>query len=307
MNKLLLSIAVLLLLPGCKHAWEKEVKVDITVARYEQKMYFANKEFDSITISGSTPKRFIGIRTGDTVKFNATYVVDSTCLEFEHPGERIDLSIDTIKAIRNDTVYNYLRHKDGMFHVGDSAFYATSYLTQDQKIEDSKISKEKSLYRTRIIITVSMLLTLIFIIVVIKREKNKKDKEIREIEDLKKLYESIKIPLIMGGERISSSQRQTRQLATGALLYSLPKEHILSFNIQNISPKMITAIEVRLVYFNAFGDVLSSVLLSSNCTLQPYDIEHIEKYIDRPSNVVSFDVVITRVRFLDGTIWTNEK
>lgn len=290
MNKLLLSIAVLLLLVGCEHDWEREVKGDIIVDKHESKMYFVNKEFDSITISGRDYRGY-SIR-----RFNATYAADSTCLESEYLDQSYYLSIDTIKAIRNDTVYNYLRHNYGMFHDGDSAFYATSYLTQDQKIE------EKRFYRNRIIITLSIILILI-IIVEFKREKDRKDKKIKEIEDLKKLYESIKIPLIMGGERISSSQHQTRQLATGALLYSLPKEHTLSFNIRNISPKMITAIEVRLIYLNAFEDVLSSVLLSSKCTLQPYDIEHIEKYIDRPSDVVNFDVIITKVKFSDGTIW----
>lgn len=304
MKKVFLSITVLLLLVGCEHDWEKEVKGDIIVIGHKNKMHFVNKEFDSVIISGIS----------SNTKFNRTYVIDSTCLEYEHEwgGWGDSGYMDTIKAIRNDTIYNYLWHKRGRFHDGDSDYNAASYLTQNQKIEDAKISKEKSLYRTRIIITVSMLLTLILALVAFKREKDRKDKEkdrkdkeIKEIEDLKKLYESIKIPLIMGGERVNSSQRQTRQLATGALLYSLPKEHTLSFNIRNISPKMITAIEVRLVYFNAFGDVLSSVLLSSNCTLQPYDLEHIEKYVDRPSNVVSFDVVITRVRFLDGTIWTN--
>lgn len=297
MKKVFLSITLLLLLlPGCKYDWEKEVKGDIIVVEHKYKMYFVNKEFDSITLSG----------TYDNTKFNRTYVVDSTCLEYKH-GRYYYTFPDTIKAIRNDTIYNYLRHKRGMFHDGDSDYYATSYLTQNQKITESKIQKEKRLYRTRIITTVSMVLTLILTLVAFKREKDRKFKEVKEIESLKNLYESIKIPLIMGGERISSTQHQTRQLATGALLYSLPKEHILSFNIQNISPKMITAIEVRLVYLNAFEDVLSSVLLSSKCALQPYDIEHIEKYIDRPSDVVSFGVIITKVKFLDGTIWTNEE
>ena len=295
MNKLLLSIAVLLLLVGCEHDWEKEVKGDIIVIGHKNKMHFVNKEFDSVIISGIS----------SNTKFNRTYVIDSTCLKYKHEwrgwGDRGYM--DTIKAIRNDTVYNYLRHKKGTFHDGDSKFYATSYLTQNQKIAESKILKEKSLRRNRIIITVSMVLTLILIIVTYKKERNRKIKQREKIEKMKKLYESIKIPLIMGGERISSSQHQTRQLATGALLYSLPKEHTLSFNIRNISPKMITAIEVRLIYLNAFEDVLSSVLLSSKCTLQPYDIEHIEKYIDRPSDVVSFDVIITKVKFSDGTIW----
>lgn len=294
MRKVFLSIALLLLLSGCEHGWEKEVNADIIVARHESKMYFVNKEFDSITISGSDYRGYSSRR------FNATYAVDSTCLESEYLDRSYNVSIDTIKAIRNDTVYNYLYHKYGMFHDGDSAFYASFYLTPDQEIE------EKRWYRNRNIITLSIVLILIIIVAYIKK-KNRENKRWEEIERLEKLYESTKIPLIMGGERISSSQRQTRQLATGALLYSLPKEHTLSFNIQNISPKMITAIEVKLVYLNAFGDVLSSVLLSSKCALQSYDIEHIEKDIDRPSDVVSFDVIITKVKFLDGTIWTKKR
>lgn len=308
MKKIILSVTVLLLLVGCRQAWERDVKTDIIVSYDKDMVSFKNKNFDSITLIGATTDFY----NKDTLKFNKTYLVDSSYIaisfkeETKGRGSYPKIYIDTIKAVYNDTTYYYLPYRNYLLNKEDD-YYSTSYLTQNQKIVEAKILKEKLLYRDSIIITVSMLSTLlstlIFALVAYKREKNRKFRRVEEIERLKNLYERTDEPLLIHGSYINTTQKQTKQLSTGALLYSLPEEHILSFTIQNISPKDVEAVGVLLVYMDAFEDIVDMVSLSSECIVAPYDAKYIEKYIDRPSDIVNFTVIINKVKFSDGTIW----
>lgn len=136
---------------------------------------------------------------------------------------------------------------------------------------------------------------------------NKAEKKIEDaVKSLQNNYKEGQNPLVVGYTSIYSNQQQTRQLATGALLYSLPKEYSLTFNSRNISPKAILAIEFQVIFLNAFDEVIDILELSSKRLIKSAELYIFNENIDKPINYSSCVTRAKRVKFIDGTIWVNE-
>lgn len=139
---------------------------------------------------------------------------------------------------------------------------------------------------------------------VLKKDRAILLKSLKEsVEKAKTIYKETNEPLM--GTR--SYIKYTQQNSTGALKHFISKEPTLIFIPINGSPKVVVAVGVNVVYLDAFGDVINSVSLSSKCNIEPYHEGHIEEKIDVPLHFVDFNVIVTKVKFLDGTIWTNEE
>ena len=135
-----------------------------------------------------------------------------------------------------------------------------------------------------------------------KAEKKRED----AVKSLQNNYKEGQNPLVVGYAFIYSNQQQTRQLATGALLYSLPKEYILTFSIRNISPEAILAVEFQVTFLNAFNEVIDILELSSRRLIESAELYIFNENIDKPINYSSCVTRAKRVKFIDGSIWVNE-
>lgn len=139
-----------------------------------------------------------------------------------------------------------------------------------------------------------------------KREREELVKKLERIKFLKDLYQKTGKPILLSNVKIYTKQTQTRQLLTGALTYSLPKEYTLYITLENISDKKIKAIEVDILLTNAFNETISSFTVSKRVSLIPGEIEQYEWMLTNLPDINNTIINPKRVLFTDGTFWINK-
>ena len=126
--------------------------------------------------------------------------------------------------------------------------------------------------------------------------KNLKKKYINE-------YEKTKTPLLIINIYYSISQYQTRNIYTGAILYTLPKNKQLNLSVVNISSKTIKGFEIVLKHINSFNELIEEKkIIIDKYVLNNYKPVDINENV----NITKFNTYyINRVIFSDGEIWNN--
>ena len=116
-----------------------------------------------------------------------------------------------------------------------------------------------------------------------------------------KSFEENGIPILITNASSQTSQHQTRNIITGAILYTLPETNSLKVSAINISGKSIKGFELQLKNVNVFNEVTSNKLIVVSQFINN-DYKSVE--IIQPINTVDFNTyLITRVIFMDGSIW----
>lgn len=145
------------------------------------------------------------------------------------------------------------------------------------------------------------------IIIVFGNEAQKKElnKKKERTDRLKSLYKQTNDPVLISDIGFRTRQSQTRQIFTGALTYSLPKEHELYLHCQNISNKTIIGVEFEFKTSNVFNEDTSKFTLVSEDTLTFAEDTEITWNLKEPINIKNTTARAKRVMFSDGTIWNN--
>lgn len=139
-----------------------------------------------------------------------------------------------------------------------------------------------------------------------KKEREELVKNLERIEFLKNLYQKTGKPILLSKVGIYTKQTQTRQLLTGALTYSLPKEFTLYITLENISDKEIKAIEIDILLINAFNETISSFTVSKRVSLIPSEVREYEWGLANLPDINNTITNLKRVLFTDGTFWVNK-
>jgi hypothetical protein len=218
--------------------------------------------------------------------------------------DRYSIQIDTVELNYSDTTIQYIPHETCELKSFDiSNGFRTSYYTNEQKLKIEKENKDMDIMNTSILI---LLAIIFFILYSLIKNVNKKDiAEENRINNLKQLYQSTKNPILLIKTQMLTSQNQTRQIMTGALLYQTPKTYTLEIHCKNISDKIVTAVEFEIKTRNAFNEITSTFSKTSS-EMMLFDKYIICKWeLNNSIEIQNAITVVKRVKFSDGTIWNN--
>lgn len=136
-------------------------------------------------------------------------------------------------------------------------------------------------------------------------KKIEEEEQVERLKKYKSYYKDTKIPLIIGKSVLGCTQNQTRQIATGVLIYSQPKEYYLQIGFVNISDKIISAIEIEIQTSNAFNEITHSFTISKKTHLTFGITVQYRWELDTPFDNENSVSIIKRVMFSDGTTWVH--